>query len=183
MRVFADTQSSHKGQPTFYAPYVFPCNCLLSKNKIVSLHRLRSLVKDRKRCFDLWNRQNFIRHIQSTETAPKWAACCVYVGVCRYLKVAWWAALLLPYWLHNTPNVITEKKFLVFGRVLPIERLCSTRFSANYIFFFSHIVLLSYYYNHILCHYYICILCNYQICIISYFVVLIFFIYTIAILV
>jgi len=55
---------------------------------------------------------------------------------------------------------IAKKKFLVFGRVLPIERLCSTHFRKYHNIFFP---ILCYYHINLIVYYTIIIFVSYAI--------------------
>ncbi len=117
--------------------------------KWLSLHRLRSLVRDGKAVLWFQNRQNssYTKHRNSSTVG------CFTVCIWAFADV--WNRMVgssLPYALLiiQYTQRIAEKKFLVFGRVLPIERLCSTRFLqiTNYAFpilYIYHITIIPYY--------------------------------------
>ena len=116
-------------------------------------------LKSRKRLMAVlwsWNRQISV-NANKAQIQPIWWA--ARLCVCRCLpipKTSRGSPFFMSHSQHNSPNDISKKKFLVFGRVLPIERLCSTHFRKHHIIIspycaiiilaYSYIISLSYLY-------------------------------------
>ena len=107
----------------------------------------------------LWprNRQISTNMNKAQKQPIRWVACLCVHG-CLPIPCGHMAAIhfFCPYVRHYHTTVIAKKKFLVFGRVLPIERLCSTHFRKHHIIIspycaiiilaYSYIISLSYLY-------------------------------------
>ena len=156
--------NSHKA---IYSSFIFDSwlfYVIMSNTRIkwLSLHRLRSLVRDGKAVLWFQNRQNssYTKHRNSSTVG------CFTVCIWAFADV--WNRMVgssLPYALLiiQYTQRIAEKKFLVFGRVLPIERLCSTRFQQ-----------ISYFAFPILCNYHFTIITYYTIFIFAFYIIIIF---------
>ena len=137
------------------------------REKIVSLQQLWSLVRGWWRCFELRNLQN-LNTYKAQKQLIRWAA---LLCVCEYLQMLEVHMVGSSFFFPIVSVIsikqhIAKKKFLVFGRVLPIERLCSTHFRKHHNIFFPYcaIIILAYLYIISLSYLYLMqllYLCNY----------------------